>query len=85
MSGVTCTSIVRVTRGGSLVHSARVIVGKPNTPTPVFSNRMRFLEVNPYWNVPESIIKNEMMPRIPRTPLPRMKRSSNVSSWSSAW
>lgn len=59
---------VRVIRGGELVHSARVIVGKPNTPTPIFSNRMQFLEVNPYWNVPESIIRNEMMPRMARDP-----------------
>ncbi len=59
---------VRVTRGGVLVHSARVVVGKPDTPTPIFSNRMQFLEVNPYWNVPQSIIKNEMLPRLAHDP-----------------
>ena len=59
---------VRVTRGGALVHTARVVVGKPDTPTPVFSNRMRFLEVNPYWNVPESIIRKEMMPKLAADP-----------------
>ena len=31
---------------------ARVIVGKPDTPTPIFSNRMRYVLVNPAWNVP---------------------------------
>jgi len=59
---------VRVYRGDTVVHEARVVVGKPQTPTPVFSNSMQFLIVNPYWNVPPSIIKNEMMPRLKDDP-----------------
>ena len=59
---------VHVMRDGNEIHRARVIVGKPTTPTPVFSNRMQFIEVNPYWNVPESIIKKEMMPRLAQDP-----------------
>jgi len=59
---------VRVYRGNTIVHEARVIVGKPQTPTPVFSNSMQFLIVNPYWNVPPSIIKNEMMPKLKDDP-----------------
>ncbi len=59
---------VRVVQDGKVVHTARVVVGKPDTPTPVFSNRMQFLEVNPYWNVPQSIIKNEMLPRLASDP-----------------
>jgi murein L,D-transpeptidase YcbB/YkuD len=59
---------VTVKRGGVVVHTARVVVGKPDTPTPVFSNRMQFLEVNPYWNVPQSIIKNEMLPHLAKDP-----------------
>jgi murein L,D-transpeptidase YcbB/YkuD len=41
----------------------RVVVGKMDTPTPLFSNTMKYLIVNPYWNVPQSIIKNEMLPK----------------------
>jgi murein L,D-transpeptidase YcbB/YkuD len=59
---------VKVTFDGVVAHRARVIVGKPDKPTPVFSNRMQFIEVNPYWNVPESIIKNEMMPKLAADP-----------------
>jgi murein L,D-transpeptidase YcbB/YkuD len=59
---------VKVTLGGATVHRTRVVVGKPDTPTPVFSNRMQFIEVNPYWNVPESIIKKEMMPKMAADP-----------------
>ena len=59
---------VHLIRDGKEVHRARVIVGKPTTPTPIFSNNMQFIEVNPYWNVPESIIKKEMMPRLAQDP-----------------
>ncbi|MBM3606975.1 MAG: murein L,D-transpeptidase [Alphaproteobacteria bacterium] len=48
---------VRVIRDGQAVHSARAIVGKAETPTPVFSDHMKFMVVNPSWYVPPSIIK----------------------------
>ena len=59
---------VRVLDGEAVTHQARVVVGKPDTPTPVFSNSMQFLIVNPSWNVPPSIIKNEMLPRLAQDP-----------------
>ncbi len=49
-----------VKRGGAVAHRTRVIVGKTTTPTPVFSDRMRFIVVNPSWSVPPSIIQKEM-------------------------
>ena len=48
---------------GEVVERTRVIVGKEQTPTPVFSETMRFLIVNPYWNVPPSILRKEMLPK----------------------
>jgi murein L,D-transpeptidase YcbB/YkuD len=54
----------RLFRADSEILSARVIVGKPDKPTPLFSNRMEYLVVNPSWNVPQSIIKNEMMNKL---------------------
>jgi murein L,D-transpeptidase YcbB/YkuD len=50
-------------RDGHVAHRARVIVGKEGTPTPVFSDKMQFIIVNPYWNVPPSILRKEMLPR----------------------
>ena len=55
-------------RNGDVSHTTRVIVGKPDTPTPIFSDRMRFLIVNPYWNVPESIITKELAPKLAADP-----------------
>jgi murein L,D-transpeptidase YcbB/YkuD len=55
---------VRVNRNGETVHATRVVVGKRSNPTPVFSDEMEHLIVNPYWNVPTSIVSNEMLPDI---------------------
>ena len=60
--------MVRVVEDGTVVHETRVIVGKPTNPTPIFSNAMSHLIVNPYWNVPASIISKEMMPEIRNDP-----------------
>jgi L,D-transpeptidase YcbB len=40
----------------------KVIVGKPETQTFVFSDEMETVVINPYWGVPQSIIKYELMP-----------------------
>jgi len=48
-----------VVEHGTIVQRHRVVVGKEKTPTPIFSEAMRYLIVNPYWNIPPSIIKNE--------------------------
>jgi murein L,D-transpeptidase YcbB/YkuD len=60
--------VVRVVDRGEVVHQTRVIVGKPGNPTPTFSHAMSHLVVNPYWNVPTSILRKEMIDDIRRDP-----------------
>ena len=55
---------VAVMEGDRVIHQARVIVGKPETPTPIFSDVMRYVLINPSWQVPDSIIKKEMMSKL---------------------
>jgi murein L,D-transpeptidase YcbB/YkuD len=57
-----------VVRDGTASYETRVVVGKPNTPTPTFSNEIRFIVVNPYWNVPVSIASKELLPAIRANP-----------------
>jgi murein L,D-transpeptidase YcbB/YkuD len=59
---------LRVLDGNDVVLRARVIVGKPDTPTPIFSNEIKYLLVNPVWRVPDSIIKKEMLPKLAGDP-----------------
>jgi murein L,D-transpeptidase YcbB/YkuD len=54
--------------GETAVHEARVVVGKASTPTPIFSNIVRYVVVNPSWLVPQSIIKKEMLPKLATDP-----------------
>lgn len=47
----------------------RIIVGTAaRTPTPLFIGQMRYLELNPYWNVPRSIVLEEIIPKLARDP-----------------
>ncbi|WP_456393240.1 L,D-transpeptidase family protein [Nitratifractor sp.] len=54
--------------GRHLVDTMRVITGKPNHPTPSFHNVMKYIVVNPYWKIPESIVKQEMLKHLIRDP-----------------
>jgi murein L,D-transpeptidase YcbB/YkuD len=46
----------------------RVVVGALKTETPLFVGQMRYLEFNPYWNVPRSILEREILPKLARNP-----------------
>jgi len=59
---------LKVIKGDEIVHQARVIVGKPTTQTAIFSNQIKYLLLNPAWNVPLSIIKKEMLPKLVKDP-----------------
>ena len=50
----------RLVRDGKVAHEMRVIVGKPETPTPVFSDVMEYMVVNPSWHIPQSIIRKQL-------------------------
>jgi murein L,D-transpeptidase YcbB/YkuD len=59
---------LRVFKGDEALHSAKIIVGKPDSQTPIFSNAMRYILVNPSWRVPPSIIRKEMLPKLAEDP-----------------
>ncbi len=41
-----------------------VIVGKTYHETPVFSDMIKYVEFNPYWNLPASIARTETLPKL---------------------
>jgi len=45
-----------------------VIVGKVYHKTPVFSDQVRYVEFNPFWNIPASIARNEIVPAMLKDP-----------------
>ena len=57
-----------IRRDGAVVHETRVVVGTPANQTPIFYDQIRHVVVNPYWNVPVSIARNEIGPQVRRDP-----------------
>lgn len=49
-------------------QSLRVIVGDRKHPTPIFSQKISYIVLNPYWKVPEGIVKREIVPAMVRNP-----------------
>jgi murein L,D-transpeptidase YcbB/YkuD len=59
---------LRLTEGRNVVHETRVIVGKEQSQTPIFSENMKYLVVNPSWTIPPSIMKKEILPGLASDP-----------------
>jgi murein L,D-transpeptidase YcbB/YkuD len=60
---------LKVMQHGAQVWTTRVVTGKPGVhATPLLSETMKFITVNPTWNVPPSIIYNEYLPALQQDP-----------------
>ena len=63
---------------GKLAWDMNVVVGSSAHNTVIFNGDMKYIVFSPYWNVPQSIIKNEV--------LPGMKRNKNyLASHNMEW
>jgi L,D-transpeptidase YcbB len=49
---------------GKSVLTMRVVVGRPARRSPVFSSKIAYLVVNPYWNVPTTIAVEDILPEV---------------------
>src|SRR4029079_4651690 len=60
---------LKVMQNGHQVWTTRVVTGKPGKhATPMLTETMKFITVNPTWNVPPSIIYNEYLPALQQDP-----------------
>jgi L,D-transpeptidase YcbB len=71
--------MLRLYNKGSLLWQTRVVVGKPSTPTPLISETMKFITVNPTWNVPPSIVYGEYLPALHQDPTVLARMGLRVS------
>ncbi|HEU0094767.1 MAG TPA: L,D-transpeptidase family protein [Vicinamibacteria bacterium] len=53
---------------GQVALQMRVVTGKADSPTPIFSDEMTTVVFSPYWNVPPDIARNETIPAVMRDP-----------------
>src|SRR5215471_10737361 len=59
---------LRVMHNGAQVWTTRVVIGKPSMATPLLSETMKYITVNPTWHVPQSIVRNEYLPALAEDP-----------------
>ena len=60
---------LKVMQNGAQVWTTRVVTGQPGVhATPLLTETMKFITVNPTWNVPPSIIYNEYLPALQQDP-----------------
>jgi murein L,D-transpeptidase YcbB/YkuD len=59
---------LKVMHEGAQVWTTRVVVGKPTMQTPLLSQTMKYVTINPTWHVPPSIVHNEYLPALARDP-----------------
>lgn len=51
-----------------VAFETRAVIGKQFSETPMFTGLMTYLVINPYWNVPPSITRREILPKIKADP-----------------
>lgn len=52
---------MQVVEFGDVAWDMRVIVGKPERPTPILEGSLTYATLNPYWTAPETIIKEDIV------------------------
>jgi murein L,D-transpeptidase YcbB/YkuD len=57
-----------VYRDGAVILRSKLVLGKPATPTPIFRALVTTVTVNPPWDVPVSIVRKEVLPKLRRNP-----------------
>jgi len=57
---------LHVYHADSLLWNCNVVVGKTVHQTSVFYGEIKYIVFSPYWNVPKSIVKHEILPAINR-------------------
>ena len=68
---------------GKETFSMKVVVGRKQDSTPVFSDRVTMVQLNPSWNVPASIAGEEMLPELIKDPEYLAKHDMEaLSDWS---
>jgi murein L,D-transpeptidase YcbB/YkuD len=59
---------LKVLQEGRQIWASRIVIGMPSMPSPLLSEKMVSITVNPTWHVPPSIVQNEYLPAQRRDP-----------------
>jgi murein L,D-transpeptidase YcbB/YkuD len=59
----------RVVQNGKSIYEEHIIVGKPNTPTPVLSASIQSIVFHPEWLLPDAVVEEELKPALQNVPV----------------
>ena len=68
-----------VVHNGRQVWATKIVVGKPETPTPIMTAEMKSITINPTWNIPDTIAAREYVPLMRQDPTILERMGLNVS------
>jgi L,D-transpeptidase YcbB len=73
--------MLKVIHNGSQVWTTKVVIGAPaaSKQTPLLSETMKSITINPTWNVPPSIVYGEYLPALARDPTGLARMGLNVT------
>lgn len=62
------TFTMHVYEGEKEIFTTDIVVGKAGTKTVIFNDKLEHVVFSPYWNIPRSITRNEIVPAMNRDP-----------------
>ena len=74
---------LKMYNNGEIKLDMDVVVGQYKNPTPIFSHQMTSIVLNPYWRIPQSIVKKEIIPKLVEDPNYLIDRDIKIfENWS---
>jgi len=73
---------VKYVRDGEAIWESRAQVGKPYRKTPVFRSEITYLDINPTWTVPPTILYQDIIPKLRKDPDYLDKKDMRVLEYS---
>lgn len=70
---------------GKLMFDMKVIVGKSTNSTVIFNGNLQYIVFSPYWNVPISIVKSEIVPMMAKDKDYLKKNNMEITGRSNGW
>lgn len=55
-------------KDGEQIMKKNVVVGRIDRPTPIFSDKIKYMVINPTWTIPKSLIKRDVVPSLLKNP-----------------
>jgi len=52
---------LRYYKNGDMISKMGVVVGRIDRPTPIFSNSIKYMVLNPTWTIPDNLIKRDLI------------------------